>query len=371
MNLEKKLGLHYFKFVIGIVVQGIILYIFLFILYAIITRLPFMHWFFEIDLAEALILAFLGFVPPILVFILIAGLIFGRRMSSPIFYHLKWIDHLAAGNYTAPEVNEYANRKNMRFFTLYQELTEKMELLTTRLQQNDVERKELEKMRKEWTSGVTHDLKTPLSYIQGYSTMLLSEKHTWSPEEQTHFLKIMREKAAHMQHLIDDLSDSLQFEQGSVPLDKESIDIVAFLHRLVEDIKQQPNALHHQFDVSSDKESFMYSFDSYLLKRALTNFLMNAVIHNETKTNITVSLTCELKAIHITIADDGIGMSESQIEHLFERYFRGTATDIPTAGTGLGMAIAKQFIVAHQGKIKVDSTLGEGTSIQVTLPLVN
>ncbi len=223
-------------------------------------------------------------------------------------------------------------------FQLYHELTEKMEILTNRLKQNEIERKELEEVRQDWTSGVTHDLKTPLSYIQGYSTMLLSAEHEWTQKERDQFIKIIQAKAIHMQQLIDDLSDAFQFERGAIPLNLKELDLISFVRDVVEDVRQQPTSLAYYIHYTADKDKLLHAFDDQLLRRALTNFLMNAVLHNPSGTVIAVSISVDRQdSVMITIEDNGVGMNDKEKEHLFQHYYRGTSTDIPVSGTGLGM----------------------------------
>lgn len=292
------------------------------------------------------------------------SLLYGLRMSAPILYLLKWLDQLSQGIYTEPELR----RQRKKSFRMFKEVIEKMQQLTQRLGQNEMERKELEVMRQEWTSGITHDLKTPLTYIQGYSTMLLSESHQWTEEERKTFLLIVQEKAVHMQQLIDDLNDTFQFESNGVQLKLKRTDFIQFLRKLVDDMQDQPTALKSRIHFKSYQETLFYHFDEHVLRRALTNFLMNAVIHNPAGTEITLSVQCNTD-LAITITDNGVGMGTEEQKKLFERYYRGTSTDTPIGGTGLGMAIAKHLIAAHHGTIQVQSAPGQGTSIKISLPL--
>jgi signal transduction histidine kinase len=230
-----------------------------------------------------------------------------------------------------------------------------------------MERKKLEEMRKEWTAGVTHDLKTPLSYIQGYSTMLLSDEHQWTIEDQKKFITIIQEKANHINQLIEDLSDTFRFENNTVQPKLQQFDIVSFVKKVMNDVSQQPAARCKQFRFVAHDEEIFYLFDEELIKRSLINLLMNSIIHNPPNTNITVTVQRNTK-LSITISDNGNGMNEEEKNNLFQRYYRGTSTSTPIGGTGLGMAIAKQFITVHQGTIDVQSSIGKGTTIVIHLP---
>ncbi|MNI73466.1 Sensor kinase CusS [compost metagenome] len=108
--------------------------------------------------------------------------------------------------------------------------------------------------------------------------------------------------------------------------------------------------------------------DVKLLKRALENLLINAILHNPVGTNIQVSVT-KSTFWNVLITDDGTGISQHDISRLFNKYYRGTTTDSQSEGTGLGMAIAHQLVIAHGGTIDVTSQINEGTTIAVSLPI--
>lgn len=302
---------------------------------------------------------------------LLVVLLYARRMSAPIVMLVNGVDRLARGDYSDP--CSLAGRSyppgSLR---LYGELTRRMTQLAERLRNSELESKQLETMRKEWASGVTHDLKTPLSYIHGYAAMLLSGDHAWTEEERSKFIAIVQEKAIHIERLIDDLGEAFRLESARIPLAPEPADIVAFVRQLLEDVRRQPAARGFELRFSADTDRLIYPIDEQLMRRALLNLLMNAVLHNPPGTAVTVTVAVAVESaekLQITIADNGKGMSEEERKRLFERYYRGTSTDTPAGGTGLGMAIAKQLIAAHGGEIAVRSAIGQGTTITVALPL--
>lgn len=128
-----------------------------------------------------------------------------------------------------------------------------------------------------------------------------------------------------------------------------------------------PSVKDNTFEIFGEKEPLYVMGDAGLLRRAFSNLLVNAVMHNPTGTEITIQVHCNTH-IEVQIMDNGKGMDEQSIQHLFERYYRGTSTDVPTGGTGLGMAIVKQIVMTHQGTIDVKSQIGHGTSIIIRLP---
>lgn len=225
-------------------------------------------------------------------------------------------------------------------------------------------------MKREWIAGISHDLKTPLTYIKGYSTMLLSPDYDWEKEEKTKFLTEILSKANHMELLISDLNITFQLEEGSIPLKLEKYDLVECIRRVVADVANDPRAAHHNLTLETNETYINVLLDVKLLERALLNLMLNAIVHNPVGTTIQVLIT-NSNGLQVIIKDDGIGMNEEAVERLFQRYYRGTTTDASTEGTGLGMAIAKQFVMALGGDIVVTSELNKGTEVIVSLPTLN
>lgn len=322
---------------------------------------------FQLDHEEHQALYISLFVlPPMLIFLLI-NIYFSKKMADIFSYFYSWITSLSLGSYQVPRKPK-RGKWTFSFFYLFQELYEKMEQLSASLKESEESKKGLENLRKDWTSGVTHDLKTPLSYIQGYSNLLLQKKYEWTEEEKDQFITLIHEKALHMKELIDDLNAAFQFEREGIPLDKQRHNVIELLNEIKEDVSHQPNQQQSLVILLTDVEKLFFSYDKHLLRRAITNIVMNAVIHNPDGTVVEIKPTISNKGdLRIEIKDNGKGLTEQEISRLFERYYRGSSTDV-TEGSGLGMSIAQQLIKAHQGHIDVRSIVNHGTTITITLP---
>ncbi|GIO28195.1 sensor histidine kinase [Ornithinibacillus bavariensis] len=309
--------------------------------------------------------------PILLIGILILiGLIIDRQIRKPLFFFIRWIDQLSLGIFKKPDTIKNFSLNKIRFRP-FLELTSKLDGLTQQLNAAEKERQELEETRKNWTSGVTHDLKTPLSYIKGYAAMLRSE-HKWSEEEMKDFAKIIEEKSLYMEQLIDDLSVMYEFDKMQIPLDFRTINLATFIKNVLDDLRQYPMAIDYPIHLNvKDEDDILLSIDQTLLKRALENFIMNAIYHNPRETTITVSIEKLEGSTLIEIKDDGIGMDDKTIQQLFNQYYRGTRTDKSHLGSGLGMSIAKQFIEKQGGHIKVESERNKGTKIKISFPFKN
>ncbi|KIL72749.1 sensor histidine kinase [Bacillus badius] len=311
----------------------------------------------------------------ILIGILIA-VFFGRQLGAPLLYIVSWIDNLAKGKYTEPFYyqNFHLQRRwrNKAEYQTYQELMQALSELTSILQRNTDERELLEKTREEWMTGVSHDLKTPLSVIKGYTVLLSSPEYQWEQKDIRHFSKIMEERVSYMEELIEDFNLTFQLKNEAVPLKLEQKNLVILLKDALEQLNKLPEAKNKMFSLETTDSKVTLDMDSRYLRRAFENLLSNSIKHNPPGTRIKVLIHKNLsspKYIRVLIEDDGIGMDQETADHLFDRYYRGTSTSSSTPGTGLGMAIAKQIIINHGGEMTICSKPQLGTQYIITFPL--
>ena len=254
-----------------------------------------------------------------------------------------------------------------RKYKLYKELFETLEGVTLTLKKNEEQQQLIEKTREEWISSLSHDLKTPLSSIIGYVKMLQSD-YEWTKEEQKQFYAVMDEKSDYMMALIEDLNLTYRLKNGQLPIYKDKLDVNEVIRRTVIQLMNCQDFKGYTFDFNASQEIILVELDLKWLQRILDNLLMNAIKHNPTGTTISVLVTSKQNKVIISICDNGVGMDEKTVEHLFNRYYRGTNTTESLEGTGLGMAITKQLILLHGGTIKVNSQIGRGTRIDLVLP---
>lgn len=298
---------------------------------------------------------------------------FGWYFGSPLLLIMKWIAQLANEDYSPLKEREkiYTRKGKLKMrFRLYREVTVQLDNMWLQLQNAEIERVQLEKAKRDWIAGISHDLKTPLTYIRGYSTLLLNPDYNWSKEEQLNFVQEIDDKGTHMEQLVQDLNLALRFDGSqTVPIRKTAKNIITFIQQVLVDISNDVRAQKHHLELYTERNDLTMEFDSHLLKRALQNIYLNAVIHNEKPVVIKTIVKVQKNMLTIQIEDNGIGMTEETQQNLFNRYYRGTTTEQKSEGTGLGMAIVKSLIEAHEGIITVESTLQQGSKFTITLPI--
>lgn len=247
---------------------------------------------------------------------------------------------------------------------VFHDLYDSLNTLDAEIRTSDHLRAQTEKTREEWIANITHDLKTPLSPIKGYAE-ILQETDGGDREHRRHYADVMLKNVSYMEKLIEDLKLTYQLENGMLPIHRENKNIVRFLKELVIDILNTPEYETRSIHFESEEKTVLFPFDQMLFTRAFRNLIINAFVHGEEHTEITVSILASQTALKIKVTDNGKGMNEEAARHLFDRYYRGTNTEQKPEGTGLGLAIAKGIIDLHGGTISVSSIPTVGTAFQI------
>lgn len=247
---------------------------------------------------------------------------------------------------------------------VFRDLYSSLNTLDADIRASDQLRTQTEKMREEWIANITHDLKTPLSPIKGYAEILLEDSST-GPEQVHRYAGITLKNVSYMETLIDDLKLTYQLENGMLPVNRKEQNIVRFLKELVIDILNAPEYEKRTIHFESAEGNSLLPFDRTLFTRAFRNLIINAFVHGEDDTEVTLCVSALDGTVKIDLSDNGKGMGPETVEHLFDRYYRGTNTEQRPEGSGLGLAIAKSIIELHGGTIAVSSIPTVGTAFQI------
>lgn len=279
------------------------------------------------------------------------GLAFSSILTKPVYRLTERIAQLKARDFSTVEP-----KRPGIYRPVFANLNDVSETLTT----YESEREELELRRKEWMSNVSHDLKTPLASIQGYAELL--DDQELNDSERRQYAEVIERQALYMKELIDDFNLTMRLQHGDFPLETVETGLEGFVRELVIDVLNDARFSERDITFTSTNAETR-PIDRHFMKRALLNFLYNALLHNDETVAVHVTVAHDV----ITIQDDGIGIDANELPYIFERYYRGTNTS-DALGSGLGMAISRDIIKAHGGTVTVTSERGLGTTIHIQLP---
>jgi len=226
--------------------------------------------------------------------------------------------------------------------------------------------REVDRMKTEFISTAAHELKTPLTSIQGFSEILLMREDL-NPEEKKKFLGYINKQAVGLAKIINDLLDISRIETGKgFSLNKIFCDVGEAIGQTVPVFKEQYK--NHQFEITLPKEPFEIFCDEEKMGQVLKNLLSNAAKYSPEGGLIRIVGEIAEDQYIVSIIDQGIGMAPEQVEKIYDKFYRVDTSNTAIAGTGLGMTIVKHIVEAHNGKVWVESEPGKGTTVTFTLP---
>ncbi len=226
------------------------------------------------------------------------------------------------------------------------------------------EHENAEKVRREFTANVSHELKTPLQGIIGSAELI--ENGMVKQEDMPRFVGHIRTEAQRLVNLVNDIIRLSQLDEG-VSLPKEKVDLLAVATEAVNDLA--PAAAEKSVALSVEGESVFVSGVRRLLYEVIYNLGENAVKYNVENGSVLVSVAAKDNSAVLTVSDSGIGIAPEHQSRIFERFYRvDKSHSKASGGTGLGLSIVKHAVLQQNGKIELESELGKGTTVRVTFP---
>jgi len=232
---------------------------------------------------------------------------------------------------------------------------------------------ELNRLRAEFVSIVTHDLKTPINVLGGYAEMLQEGAYGELSEGQRGALSAMEEQAGVLLEQVNQLVDLSRYEAGAFGIDMEHLYLVDFctsLERAFEALAQQ-KGVRLEFDVDPQAPELIEADGDRLRNEVLGNLLGNAFKFTDSGGRVSVKVRADLPRrdrILIEVADSGVGIPAEELPHVFDMYYQGQS-GTRAKGSGIGLAIAREIVGIHGGEIAVESREGRGTTFRITLPI--
>jgi PAS domain S-box-containing protein len=228
--------------------------------------------------------------------------------------------------------------------------------------------KELDAMKSDFVSTVSHDLRSPLTLMRGYATML--EMVGDLNEQQTSYVRKIVTSVENMSHLVNTLLDLGRIEAG-VDLQVEMVSVHDIVDRVVSSIQLQASQKQIVISTEIDAQAApLVEADQALLQQALHNLIENAVKYTEPRGKVIIRVTPDQERIVFEVSDTGIGIAPVDLPRLFEKFYRGGQREAKKRqGTGLGLAIVKSIAERHKGEVRAESQLGKGSKFYFVIPV--
>jgi two-component system, OmpR family, sensor histidine kinase KdpD len=238
--------------------------------------------------------------------------------------------------------------------------------LKTRAQTNKIQPPhESERLKSAFLDAITHDFKTPLTTIKASVTDLLDNRETDCDQRKV-LLTIIDEECDRINQLVSEASEIARLESGKVKLDLASYSIGELILAALADCKDATSNREICLDVKHLDSQVLVDFS--LAKRVLVHLITNAQLYSSPGQAIRITTNKHNKSYSFSVSDTGPGIEEEEINHIFDKFYRGKYQRDRVRGTGMGLSIAKTIVEAHGGTIRVLSCVGQGSVFTFSLP---
>lgn len=224
----------------------------------------------------------------------------------------------------------------------------------------------LEELRRNMVTDAAHELRTPLSNIQGYLEAV--QDGVLEPDGQV--IASLYEEAMHLNHLVDDLQELSLAEAGKLRLQRQAVALSDVVHKTVAAVRARAQAGGVELQVDLPEDLPLVDIDPQRIGQVLRNLLDNALTHTPSGGEIVIDAHADGQWVAVSARDTGSGIVPEDLPYVFERFYRADKSrSRATGGAGLGLSIARQLVQAHGGQIEVESEVGQGTQFTFTLPV--
>ncbi|HBV03621.1 MULTISPECIES: HAMP domain-containing sensor histidine kinase [Mammaliicoccus] len=266
-----------------------------------------------------------------LIFVILLALIISKRISNPLFFYTEWIENLSKGKLFKPS-SKHHNKKNKK---LFKELNDSVETLSDQLMQNKIYHNQINYYKEKWLSQISHDLKSPLTTIYGYSRLLSNESN-----ESTKYAILISEKAAYMTELINSLNQNFKYETEQMGINKEAFDVIETTNQLINSFQ------YDKLTIINNLENPTFYGNKLYFERMIMNLIDNSIDHNKINPNIEITISYKNEVLTIDYRDDGVGISKA----IEEKALHSTHTKKDNEKEhGIGFTIIMDSIHFHNG----------------------
>ena len=224
-------------------------------------------------------------------------------------------------------------------------------------------------MRRELVANISHDLRSPLASIQGYLETIEMKGESITKEEMRSYFNTVLGNTQKLNRMIDDLFELTKLDTDHIRPNLENVSMA----ELVQDLVQQFEPIAEKKGVTlsarfPDRPSSLIEADISMMSRAITNLIDNAITHTPSGGEVTVSSIQNGEDIVLEISDTGVGISETDLPHIFDRFYQVDKSRTDNNGAGLGLIIAQKIFNLHGAEITVQSSVNQGTTFSINLP---
>lgn len=284
-----------------------------------------------------------------------------RFFIKPLNVLIDGAETFAAGDYSARIVLKTTNE--------FQDLGDTLNLMASRISEEQYLKEKSELSRKKLILDVSHDLKNPLSNIMGYADYLVNNPEI-SQYEMNKYLDIIQRNSVRANNLIQNLFEFSKFESVDFHLDLQPGDICEFTRELIASYIPLFEERNFDYDFEIPEEKILILMDSKHLDRALSNLILNSLKYNPASTKFSIDIETDDNNLYLLISDNGIGIPKEKIDTIFDPFVRvDESRNSESGGTGLGLSITQSIISKHNGTIELISGSDEGCLFKITIPL--
>lgn len=298
-------------------------------------------------------------------------IIFGTTLIIVLSLLYKLLNKIFSYVFAVSESADKLFDKNVEYINLPPEMVEvekKLNHFKTEAIKNERLARENEQKKDELIVYLAHDIKTPLTSMIGYLS-LLSEIKDMPQEQRNRYIDIALDKSYRLEDLINELFDVARFNSEKIVLEKEEINLNLMLEQIADDFYPTLKEMNKKINFTSDEKTILYA-DPDKLSRVFNNLIKNAVNYSKENTDIDISIMTKEDQATVKITNKGKQIPKEKLDKIFEKFYRlDSSRTSKTGGSGLGLAIAKEIVELHGGRIYAESDMKE-TTFWVTLPII-
>jgi signal transduction histidine kinase len=285
-------------------------------------------------------------------------------IGTPLRQGEKPVGVLIMIRFGGPEFNSQ-DQKTFRYIADHISWLMERDVLSSKIDQIEGSQRMWE-MQENFVATVSHDLRTPLGFIKGYTTTLLREDTNWEVPTYREFLGIIDDEADRLHELIDNLLDSSRLQSGTLQMNLQVVRLDVVLRDMIQRSELRDIEVNLELEIVTP--GILVNADPMRLGQVFDNLINNAVKYAPDSTVI-IRLETEGDQAIISFIDDGPGIDSEHLERIFQRFYRVPETRMAARGSGLGLYICRKIISAHQGEILAKSEIGKGTTFIIRIPL--